>query len=119
VLPKLVSMPGKRSARLAERVTRRVPGLRHLPIVRLLAIAEVVLVAQDHVTMLEPRERRRIVELLRIGRGRPQNLSPAEREELSELVAKAEPRLFVGEVAERLSPFKLPGRVVRGPQKRR
>jgi hypothetical protein len=112
-------MPGGRSARIAGRFTRHVPGLRHIPLVRLLAIAEIMLVAQDHVTRLDPRERRRVLHLLRIGRGRPQRLSEAEREELRQLVAKAEPRLLVGEVAERLSPVKLPQRVVRGPRKRR
>ena len=103
---------------MAERVTRRVPGLRHIPIVWLLALAEIALVARDHADNLEPRERRRILELLRIGRGFPQRLTPEEREELQELVAKAEPRLFVGEVADRLSPVKLPQRIVRGPKKR-
>ncbi|TMM00334.1 MAG: hypothetical protein E6G05_11405 [Actinobacteria bacterium] len=67
---------------------------------------------------LEPQERRRILQLVRIGRGRPQRLSEAQREELRELLAKAEPRLFVGEVAEKLSPVKLPGRIVRGRPKR-
>jgi hypothetical protein len=65
-------------------------------------------------TRLEPQERRRLVGLLRAGRGRPRNLSPAERDELHELVAKAEPRLFAGLVADKLSPVKLPKRVVRG-----
>jgi hypothetical protein len=111
-------MPGKRSTRYVERVTRRVPGLRHVPVVRLVALGELVLIAWDHVGRLEPQERRRLVHLLRIGRGRPQKLSTAQREELHRLVEKAEPRLFAGEVAERLSPFKLPGRVVRGPRKR-
>ncbi len=112
-------MPGARSARLAERFTRRVPGLRHIPVVRLLALAEVALIAQDHVARLDPQERRRILQLVRIGRGRPSRLTNAQREELRELVAKAEPRLFVGEVAEKLSPVKLPQRIVRGRQKKR
>jgi hypothetical protein len=110
-------MAANRSGRIVERVTRRVPGLRHIPVVRLLALAEIALVAHDHVARLEPQERRRILELVRIGRGRPQRLSEAQREELGQLVAKAEPRLFVGEVAEKLSPVKLPGRIVRGPKK--
>ena len=111
-------MPGKRSAHLAQQVTRRVPGLRHIPVVRLLALAEIALIAQDHVVRLEPRERRRILELVRIGRGRPSHLTNSEREELRRLVEKAEPRLFVGEVAEKLLPVKLPQRIVRGRPKR-
>ena len=89
-----------------------------MPIVKVLALAEIALIAHDHVTRLEPQERRRMVQLVRIGRGRPQKLSEAQREELRELLAKAEPRLFVGEVAEKLSPVKLPGRIVRGRPKR-
>jgi hypothetical protein len=54
------------------------------------------------------------VELLREGRGRPRNLSEEERAELSALVAKAEPRLFAGSVANWLSPVPLPKRLVRG-----
>jgi hypothetical protein len=103
---------------MVQQVTRRIPGLRHVPIVKVLALAEIALIAHDHVTRLEPQERRRMVQLVRIGRGRPQKLSEAQREELRELLAKAEPRLFVGEVAEKLSPVKLPGRIVRGRPKR-
>src|SRR5438270_5990168 len=116
--PTLALVLGKRSRQMTELVTRRIPGLRHIPVVRLVAIAEIVLVAHDHMTRLEPQERRRILQLVRIGRGRPQRLSEAQREELRELLAKAEPRLFVGEVAEKLSPVKLPGRIVRGRPKR-
>jgi hypothetical protein len=86
--------------------------------VRVLALAEIALIARDHVTRLEPQERRRLVHLVRVGRGRPQRLTEREREELRGLVAKAEPRLFVGEVAEKFSPVKLPQRIVRGPKRR-
>ncbi len=112
------SMPSKRAARMVERVTRRIPGLRVIPVVKLLAAAEIILIAREHIERLEPYERRRIVELLRIGYGRPRNLSPAEREELQELVAKAEPRLFAGLVAEQLSPVGLPRRIVQGRKRR-
>jgi hypothetical protein len=96
------------------RVTSGIRSLRRLPIGKLLAAAEIVLLAQEHLTRLEPHERRRVFELLRIGRGRPRNLSPGQRAELHGLVAKADPRLFVGLVADKLSPVKLPKRVVRG-----
>ena len=88
-----------------------------IPVVRLLAAAEIVLIAHDHIVKLEPRERRRMLELLRIGHGRPRNLSRSQREELQRLVAKAEPRLFAGLVAEQLSPIKLPRRIVHGRQR--
>lgn len=94
----------------------RVPGLRRLPILKLLAIGEIALLARTHISKLTPDERRRFVELLREGRGRPSNLSASEREELEALVAKAEPRLFAGMVADKLSPVPLPRRFVRGPR---
>jgi hypothetical protein len=99
---------------MIERVTRRVPGLRVIPVVKLLAAAEIILIAREHIEKLEPHERRRIVELLRIGHGRPSKLTATERDELHGLVAKAEPRLFAGLVADRLSPVSLPARVIRG-----
>jgi hypothetical protein len=98
---------------------KRVPGLKHLPVMRLLAAAEVALLARDHIELLEPYERRRIVELVRIGRGRRSRLTEAEREELAVLVAKAEPRLFVGEAVDKLSPVPLPKRIVYGKSRRR
>lgn len=96
----------------------RIPGLRRLPVLKLLAVGEIALLARSHIAKLDPTERRRFVALLRKGRGRAGNLSPAEREELSTLVAKAEPRLFAGMAADMLSPVPLPRRVVRGPRKR-
>jgi hypothetical protein len=96
----------------------RVPGLKRLPVLKLIAIGEIALLARTHATKLTAAERRRLVELVREGRGRPSKLSAADREELGQLVSKAEPRLFAGEVADKLSPVPLPRRVVRGPRKR-
>ncbi len=107
-------MPNKHAGRIIELVTRRIPGLKAIPIVKLLAAGEIVMIAREHIEKLEPQERRRLVELIRIGRGRPSHLSAAEQDELRELVAKAEPRLFVGLVADELSPVRLPKRLVRG-----
>jgi len=85
---------------------------------KLLAIAEIAVLARRHVSRLTPPERRRLLELLRKGRGRGRNLGAAEREELTGLVAKAEPRLFVGSAADKLSPIPLPRRVVEGRRRR-
>lgn len=101
------------------RGVRRIPGLRRLPVLKLLAAGEVALLARSHIGKLDPVERRRFLELLRKGHGRPRNLSAAERDELSELVAKAEPRLFAGLAADKFSPVPLPRRLVRGPKKKR
>ena len=92
----------------------RVPGVRRLPMLKLLAIGQLILLARNHVSKLHPVERRRLLTLVVKGKGRTRDLSPAERDELQALVAKAEPRLFAGLAADRLSPVPLPRRVVRG-----
>jgi len=96
----------------------RLPGFRRLPLFKLLAIAEIALLARRHVSRLSRPERRRLVALLRAGRGRGRNLAADDRAELAALVAKVEPRLFVGTAADRLSPVPLPRRIVQGRQRR-
>ena len=86
---------------------------------KLLAIAEVLLLARDHILWLTPTERRRFLQLIRLGRGRRRNLSDVERLELATLIAKMEPRLFAGETVDRLSPLPLPRRLLYGPRHRR
>ncbi len=100
--------------RAIDHAARRVPGLRRLPVLRLLALGEVALLAHEHLTRLEPAERRRRVELVRLGRGRRRNLTIREREELTNLLARTEPRLFAGLAAQKLSPVPLPKRMVQG-----
>ncbi len=107
-------MPRPLSHRLIARAATRVPGLRRLPVFRLLAIGEIALLARQHASKLDPAERRRLLTLVRKGKGRTRDLSPEERDELQALVAKAEPRLFAGEVADNLSPVPLPRRVIEG-----
>ena len=92
----------------------RIPGVRRLPVVKLLAIGEIALLARSHISRLDADERRRLIELLREGRGNPRRLDVAEREELQQLVAKTEPRLFAGLAADKLSPVPLPRRLVHG-----
>ncbi len=95
-----------------------VPGVRRVPVLKLLVAAELALLARDHVARLTPQERRRALTLIRLGRHR-RNLSPAEREELAGLIARMEPRAFAGQAAERLSPFPLPGRLLYGRRRGR
>lgn len=83
--------------------------VRRLPAARLIASAELLLLARQHLHKLEPHERRRIVELVRRGRGRPSHLSERERRELSRLVQKAEPREFVRVAVRKVSGIPLPG----------
>ena len=81
---------------------------------KLIAIGEIALLARTHAAKLTPDERRRLIALVRKGRGRRTRLSLDERDKLARLVAKAEPRLFAGAVADKLSPVPLPRRLVRG-----
>ena len=104
--------------RLLKHGLTRAPGLKRLPMLKLLAIAEIALLARDHVFRLEPRERRRLLELVRKSRGRRDILADDERAELAALVAKAEPRRFIGMSADKLSPVPLPRRLVHGPKRR-
>jgi hypothetical protein len=74
---------------------------------RLIALAELVLLVRQHAVKLEPHERRRVAQLVMRWRGRSYNLSTRERAELSRLVAKAEPRLFVRAAAKKFNPIRL------------
>jgi hypothetical protein len=101
------------------RSARHVPGLKRVPVLKVLAAANVALLAKDHLLKLDGPERRRLVELVRIGRGRRRNLTESEREELEALVAKMEPRVLAGHALNELSPVPLPRRLVYGPRRRR
>ena len=85
-------------------VVTRIPGLKRVPVLKLLAVAELAQVARLHLKHLDAAQRRRLAELVRRGR----KLSPAEREELRTLVALLEGRAFAGSAVQRLSPIPLP-----------
>jgi hypothetical protein len=89
----------------AAKVATRIPGLRRIPLVELVIVAEVMMLAKQHYERLTPKERRRMVILVRDTRGRPSNLTLHQRRELEELVAKAQPRLFAAVAAQKLSPL--------------
>jgi hypothetical protein len=100
------------------KASERVPGLRRVPVIKLIYAAELALLARDHVARLSPAERRRLVILVRVGRGRRRRLSDDERDELEGLLGKLQPRRLVGEAVNRLSPVPLPSRLVFGPKNR-
>lgn len=102
-------MPTTVFSQTVGRVAGKVPGLRRLPIMRLLLLGEVAILVKNHVERLTPAERRRLIVLMRDARGRPGRLSPGERAELEGLIAKAEPFLFASAAAQKLSPFPFPG----------
>lgn len=97
----------------------RIPGLKRIPIFKLLALAEIAILAHAHIGRLTPAERRRLLALVQTSRGRKGNLTEAERHELATLVAKMEPRMFAGAAADHLSPVPLPKRVTQGPKRER
>jgi hypothetical protein len=89
---------------------------RGVPVVALLSAAEVAKLARDHLTRLRPPERRRLLALIAKGRGGTGALSKGERAELSALVAKLEPRAFVGSAVNHFSPVPVPKRLLYGPR---
>jgi hypothetical protein len=111
-------MPSKVVRRSIAGAAKRVSPLRRLPVLQLLTAAELVLLTREHVMRLNRQERRRLLELVRIGRGRRANLSESEREELAALISKAEPRLLVGRAVEKLSPLPVPRRLLYGRRRR-
>jgi len=67
--------------------------------IRVLAIAQLALLARHHLTLLEPDERGRLTRLVAKSRGRPgRNLSANEREEMLRLAQKLEPGAFANGV---------------------
>jgi hypothetical protein len=85
---------------------------RGVPVVALLSAAEVAKLAKDHLTKLRPAERRRLLALIAKARGGAGALSERERAELGALVAKLEPRAFVGAAADHFSPVPVPKRLL-------
>lgn len=73
-----------------------------IPAARLIILGELLMLANEHVHKLEPQERRRVLELVRRGHGRPGNLSDRDRRELGRLLDKAEPREFVKTAGKRM-----------------
>ncbi len=62
---------------------------------RILAIAQVAILARHHASLLERDERNRLAKLVAQSRGRPhKHLSANEREEMLRLVQKLEPGAF-------------------------
>lgn len=98
-------MPSLLTNVAAARAAQRLPGLRRIPLARLVLLAELGMLAKIHYERLTPAERRRIVLLLKEARGWPQNLPERERKELNKLVAKVEPKAFADAAVERFSPL--------------
>jgi hypothetical protein len=85
--------------------------LRRMPFLKVLAIANTLLLARRHLLRLDAGDRRRLRELARRGR----SLSPAERDELRRLLGKLEPGAFAVATADAFSPVRLPRRLAGRP----
>jgi hypothetical protein len=77
--------------------------LRRLPFFKVLAIGQVALLARRHLQQLDPAQRRRLAELVRGAR----SLSADERRELRDLLGRLEPRAFAAGAADAFSPLPL------------
>ena len=77
---------------------------RRFPFFKLLALAQIAVLARHHLRHLDGAERRRLAELVKRGR----RMDRTERDELRRLLAKVEPRAFVAGAADAFSPVPLP-----------
>ncbi len=97
---------------LAGKAAQRVPGLKMLPVVRLLMAAEVLVIGKHHFDRITPAERGQVIRLVAKAKGRPKNLSEQEQIELTAIVEKLEPRLFLAEATDKISPVGVPSPVL-------
>ena len=72
---------------------------------RLVALAEVALIAKRHLDRLGPGEVGELRGLLVKSKGRPNNLSARERRRLQDLVKKLEPGAFAKDASATFIPF--------------
>ncbi len=80
---------------------------RRLPFFRVLAVAQLALLARRHLQGLDAADRRRLVALARRGRG----ATPEERRELRAIVGKLDAGAFAAAAVDKLSPVPLPRRL--------
>ena len=107
-----------RPRKLIGRGVTRIPGLKRLPVMKVLALGEIALLAQRHLSLLTPDERRRLVALVRRAR--------AARATCRRTSARSSPswsprRSRAGSPASpptRSLPCPLPKRLVNGPKRR-
>jgi len=74
---------------------------KRIPFLKLLALAQIAMLARQHFMRLDAGERKRLVELVR----HPRELTAADKAELKSLVGKLEPRAFAGGAAKHAMPF--------------
>ena len=83
---------------------------RKVPLLWAFAVAEALATTKRHFDGVDPRARRRAVELVRKSKGRARNLSPAEKSELRRLVGEMDLWQLSKDLAAVASPVGMPGR---------
>jgi hypothetical protein len=99
----LVGSIGRRAARRSRWLAERL---------WVIAALEVAWMANRHWRLLEPEERKRLIELAKKSKGRPSRLSARERQEADVLLNKLEYAALGGDVARTVIPFRPVGRLV-------
>lgn len=84
-------------------------ALRGVPLMWAFAVAEALAATRKHFAGVDPRARRRAVELARKSKGRPANLTPAEKKELRRLVGEMDLWQLSKDLAAVASPVGMPG----------
>jgi hypothetical protein len=85
-------------------------GKKFIPVAWALMVAEAAFVLRRHWGALHPHSRRRLRELVVKSKGRPGMLTREERRELIQHVRQLDLRALAGELADAVSPIRLPGR---------
>jgi hypothetical protein len=89
---------------------RRRATRRAVPLMWALVVAEALGATRRHFAGIDPRVRRRVVELARRSKGRPSNLTAHEKAELRRLVGEMDLWNLSKELAAVASPVGMPGR---------
>jgi hypothetical protein len=89
---------------------RRKASRRAVPLLWAFAVAEALAATRRHFAGVDPKARRRAVELVRKSKGRPRNLSAHEKHELRRLVGEMDLWTLSKELAAVASPVGMPGR---------
>ena len=89
---------------------RRKASRRAVPLLWAFAVAEALAATRRHFAGVDPKARRRAVELVRKSKGRARNLSSHEKHELRRLVGEMDLWTLSKELAAVASPVGMPGR---------
>lgn len=83
--------------------------MRGVPLLWAFAVAEALTTTRRHFAGVNPQARRRVVDLVRRSKGRPRNLSAAEKQELRRLVGEMDLWQLSKDLAAVASPVGMPG----------